>query len=296
MDDKYLEELFALPIKPTLEAVVDGQKFYSSPSLKKAFLKSIGSSGRSSQIYKPIEKLVMKKKRIVPCFLSKNMYRFFKHKMFGSAVDKTSLAFYHMPQKRVFVLVDNAISPVGTGTNDELASTTMHECVHLYAHGMTKKFYRTFKTELDRYYISYFSRVFQLKSKPKLDKMYKFLYTYEYQRGYQMNKNLSKYYKILEKILMPHSQMETITFKKTLTDLIVVVKVYLMSFDAFVRMYRQYMHILGPLDRAYRDAFGKRNRFTTPYQELSAPSEIISVFSEMKPTDSKIKKMFKELA
>ncbi len=110
-----------------------------------------------------------------------------------------------------------------------------------------------------------------------------------------MNKNLSKYYRILEKILMPHSQMETNEFRSTLTDLIVVVKVYLMSFEAFVRMYRQYMHILGPLDRTYRDAFGKRNTYTTTYQELSAPSEVISVFSEMKPTNSKIKKMFKEL-
>ena len=65
MDDKYLEELFALPIKPKLEATIDGQKFYSSKSLKDAFLKSIGASGRSSQIYKPIEKMVMKKRIIV---------------------------------------------------------------------------------------------------------------------------------------------------------------------------------------------------------------------------------------
>lgn len=294
--DKNLEELFALPIKPTVEAVIDGQKFYSSPSLKKAFMKSIGSSGRTASIYKPVEKLVMSKKIIVPCFLSKNMFRFFTHKMFGSPEDKSTLAFYHMVQKRVFVLIDNAITSFGTGQNDELASTTVHECVHLYAHRMTKKFYKTFKEELDRYYISYFSIVFELKSKPKLDKLYKFLAAYEYQRGYQMNKQLSNYYRLLEKLLMPHSKMDELKFKSTLTDLIVVIKVYLMSFEAFARMYRQYMHILGPLDRAYRDAFGKRNKFTTPYQELSAASEIISVFSEIKPTNSKIKRMFKELA
>ena len=111
-----------------------------------------------------------------------------------------------------------------------------------------------------------------------------------------MNKNLTKYYKLLEKILMPHSQMDPNTFRSTLTDLIVIVKIYLMNFDAFARMYRQYMHVLGPLDRAYRDAFSKKNSYTTPYQELSAPSEIISVFSEMKPTNSKIKRMFKELS
>ena len=107
MDDKHLEELFALPISTNVEATVDGQKFYSSESLKKAFLKSIGASGGSAQIYKPIEKLVMKRKVVVPCFLSKNMFRFFTHKMFGSPADKSVLAFYHMAQKRVFVLIDN---------------------------------------------------------------------------------------------------------------------------------------------------------------------------------------------
>lgn len=295
MDDQ-LQELFALPVNPQLEAVVDGQKFYSSENLKQAFLKSIGASGRTSTIYKPMEKLVYKKKLIVPCFLSKGMFKFFMHKMFGNPQDKSTLAFYHMKQKRVFILIDNTISPVGTANNDEMASTTVHECVHLYADGMRSKFNKTFKEELYRYYVSYFSRVFELKTKPSVENIIKFVGNFEYQRSVQMNKQLTKYFKLLEKTLKPHTTLDDTEFRKRLIDTIVIIKYSLSDFNQFIRMYRKYTQILTPLNRAYQEAFGKKNTYTTPFQELSSVSEVISVYSELKPNSSKIKKMFKELA
>ena len=295
-DEEYLQELFSLPIGMKVEAVVDGQKFYSSQKIKEAFVKSIGSTGRSAGIYKQIESLVMKKKLLVPCYLTKNMFRFFVHKAIGRPEDKSVLGFYHMTQKRVFILIDNTISAIGTAQNDFLASTTMHECVHLYADRMKGKFIKTFKEELSRYYISYFSKVFSLKTKPNVNNIIKFISAFEYKRSEQMNKQLSAYYSLLEKTLKPHSILNNEEFTKVLTDLIVVIKVYLINFSVFVRMYRQYKHILGPLDRAYQEAFGKRNKYTTPYQELSSVSEVICVLAEMKPTHSKIKKMFKDMA
>jgi len=295
-DDIYLDELFSLPMGLEVEAVVDGQKFYSSQKIKDAFMKSIGSTGRSAGIYKQIESLVMKKRLIVPCYLSKNMFRFFTHKMFGRPEDKSVLGFYHMKQKRVFVLIDNTISAFGTAKNDFLASTTMHECVHLYADRMKGNFIKLFKVELSRYYISYLSRVFSLKTKPDVSDLIKFISSFEYQRAEQMNKQLSTYYSLVEKIVTPHTILDRKALEKTLTDLIVIIKIYLVNFSAFVRMYRQYKHILGPLDRAYAEAFGKRNTYTTPYQELSSVSEVICVLSEMKPTHAKIKKMFKDMA
>ena len=295
-DEEQLNELFSLPIGMKVEAVVDGQKFYSSQKLREAFMKSMGSTGRTSQIYKQLEVLVMKKKLLVPCYLSKNMFRFFVHKMIGRPEDKSVLGFYHMKQKRVFILIDNTISAFGTAQNDFLASTTMHECVHLYADRMKSKFIKLFKEELSRYYISYFSNVYNLKTKPNVDQIIKFISIFEYQRSEQMNKQLSQYYSLLEKSLKPHTNMDSEDFTRVLTDLIVIIKVYLMNFSVFIRMYRQYKHVLGPLDRAYTEAFGKRNTYTTPYQELSSVSEVICVLSEMKPTHAKIKKMFKEMA
>ena len=198
-DNVYLDELFSLPMGLEVEAVVDGQKFYSSQKIKDAFMKSMGSCGRSAPIYKQVESLVMKKRLLVPCYLSKNMFRFFVHKMIGSPEDKSVLGFYHMTQKRVFILIDNTISPFGTAQNDFLASTTMHECVHLYADRMKGSFIKLFGEELSRYYISYLSRVFALKSKPNVEDLIRFIATFEYQRAEQMNKQLTTYYNILEK-------------------------------------------------------------------------------------------------
>jgi len=296
MDDKHLEELFAPPIGLELEAVVDGQKFYSSQRLKEAFIKSMGASGRATHIFKQVEKLVMKKKLIVPCYLSKNMYRFFKHKAFGGEDDKSILGFYHMVQKRVFILIDNTVSPIGTAKNDFLASTTMHECVHLYADKMKGKFFSTFKQELERFYVSYFARLFQLKTKPNVMPVVKFISDFEYKRSEQINKRLTKYYYLLEKTVKPHSQLDEKEFETVLQNYIVSIKLSLMNFTTFTRMYRDYKAIYGPIDRAYQEAFGKRNVFTTPYQELSSASEVICVLSEMKPTYPKIKKMFKDMA
>ena len=64
------------------------------------------------------------------------------------------------------------------------------------------------------------------------------------------------------------------------------------NFNLFLKAYRKYIHIFGPLDRAYRDAFGKRNRYTTPYQELISLSEVICVLSEISPNNPRIKKGF----
>ena len=296
LNEEYVDELFSMPIGLSVEATVDGQKFYSSQKLKEAFLKSMGASGRSSQIYNQLESLVMKKRLVVPCYLSKNMFRFFVHKMIGRAEDKSVLGFYHMKQKRVFILIDNTISAFGTAQNNFLASTTMHECVHLYADRMKRNFIKLFKQELARYYISYFSKIFNLKTKPNVDSIVKFISIFEYRRGEQMNKQLTTYYNLVDKSLKSHTQLNKEDFNRMLMDMIVIIKLYLTSFSTFIRMYRQYMHILGPLDRAYSEAFGKRNKYTTPYQELSSVSEVICVLSEMQPTYSKIKKMFKDMA
>ena len=296
MEDKYIEELFALPIGLELEASVDGQKFYSSQKLKESFLKSLGASGRVTKYYNQIEKLVIDKRLIVPCYLSKNMFRFFKHKMFGNPEDKSILGFYHLSQKRVFILIDNTISPFGTGKNDFLASTTIHECVHLYADRMKSRFLSTFKQELERYYISYFSRVFRLDKKIDVMPIVKFISVFEYKRSNNLNKQLMSYYDLIVKYIKPYTTLDEKEFTNRLNALIVCIKLSLVNFPAFIRMFRQYKVLFEPLDRAYQEAFGTRNLYTTPYQELSSVSEVICVLSEMKPQYPKIVKMFKEMA
>jgi len=296
MDDKYIEELFAVPIGLEVEATVDGQKFYSSDGLRKSFMKAMGASSITSGIYNQIDTLVTKKKLLVPCYLSKNMFRFFTHKIWGRPEDKDILGFYHMKQKRVFILIDNNVNYIGTAKNDEMASTVMHECVHLYADRLKGKFLSTFKQELDRFYISYFTRVFKLKKKPNVTNIIKFLSKFEYSRDENLNKQLTTYYYLMEKELKPYTEMSDEDFTKLLTRIIVSIKLSLVKFPTFLRMYRTNIDIYGPLDRAYQEAFGKKNTYTGVFQELSSISEVICVLSEMRSSYPKIKKMFKDMA
>jgi len=53
--------------------------------------------------------------------------------------------------------------------------------------------------------------------------------------------------------------------------------------------------LFSSLNQAYRNAFGKKNTYTTPIQELVSLSEVACVLSEMKPQDSSIKRLFKTI-
>jgi hypothetical protein len=50
--------------------------------------------------------------------------------------------------------------------------------------------------------------------------------------------------------------------------------------------------IFTSLNRAYWEAFGEKNKYTTPIQELISLSEVACVLSEMNPSDPVIKKLF----
>ena len=56
------------------------------------------------------------------------------------------------------------------------------------------------------------------------------------------------------------------------------------------------LKVIISLYRAYNAAFKVTNNITTPFQEMFAPSEVLCVLSELKPSYSKIRKIFKILA
>jgi hypothetical protein len=287
-----LEEFFSIPIG--LEEVdnIFGFKVYSSDGLVKSFLKSIKSSGRGNPVYEPIEKLV-KAKRIMPVYQIKGVLKFLKHKMIGNPEDKAIMGFYHMGIKRVYIMIDNNVSIFGHASNDDIASTTIHECQHLFADSNKAKFVSLFKDELKRYYISAFSRIFELKQIPKeVDKVILYISSFEGKNFNTIPKRLDGYEKVLRG-LRPASSLTNEQFDQNINDIRRSIIMFTKYFDMFVRSYRNYKNIFGPLDRAYRDAFSKRNSYTSPYQELISVSEVICVLSEIKPSNPKIKKAFK---
>jgi hypothetical protein len=294
-DNQEIQEFFSVPINLKEVDNLYGFKVYSSDGLVKAFLKSIEKSSKGNFIYKPIEKLVQQKK-IMPIYQIKGVLSFLKHKMFGHPSDKAIMGFYHLGVKRVYVMIDNNVSILGHAKNDEIASTTVHECQHLFADLNRGKFVSIFKDELRRYYSSAFSRIFKLNQIPKnINKIVTTISSFE---GVSLNKVLNKwpqYKKVLES-MKPYSDLSDEEFDKKVDDIRIIITLFTRHFDLFVRNYRHYPDIFKGLNRAYRDAFNKQNTHTSPYQELINTSEVICVFSEMRPGNSKIKKVFREFS
>ena len=291
MDEQHLDELFAPPFALKEVENLYGFKLYSSDRIVKAYLNAIKTSGRGNPVYKPIEKLV-KAKKIMPVFQVKGILKFFSHKMFGNPEDKAILGFYHMGVKRIYIMIDNNISALAHAKNDDIASTTIHECQHLFADINRAKFMAIFKEDLHRYYAVALARIFKLKQNPKdLQKFIAFIATFE---GEGLRKVTGKF-KQYETMLMMFKKDSLLTpeqFDERVKELLLVIRLFTDHFDTFVRMYRRFLTVLGPLDRAYRDAFSKANIYTTAYQELISISEVICVLSELKPGHPKIKKAF----
>jgi hypothetical protein len=291
MDEKNLHELFAPPIGLKEVDNIYGFRLYSSDRIVEAYLNAIKKSGRGNKVYKPIEALVRSKK-IMPVFQVKGILKFFSHKMFGNPEDKAILGFYHMGIKKVYIMIENNISSIAHAKNDDIASTTIHECQHLFADMNRAKFTGIFKEELYRYYAMAFSRIFSLKQTPKdLQKIITFIGTFEGEGLNNVSSKLKKYEQHLM-MLKKDSSLSSEDFDKRVREMLMVINLFVNHFDTFVRAYRKFVHIVAPLDRAYMDAFGKSNRYTTAYQELISISEVICVLSEIKPGYPKIKKVF----
>ena len=296
MDDKYLNELFSLPVGLKVAFTIGGSKFYTSEKLKESFVTAFRKSSRGKDIADDIQTMV-EKGRIVPCYKHKGLVKFFAKRLFGKE-NKDILAMYYIAERVIIVLIDNNISIFGTASNNELVSTTMHESMHLAAGKNLRKFLSIFTPILRVFYGNYFTDIFNLKSKPKdLDKVIGFMSLLDTPAGRSnLNKYLTKYFYMIESAFKPYTGLSEGLFMQTLTDYIVAIKISNMNFNAFRRVYSKYSNFLNAINRAYKKSFGKRNVVTGVYQEMYSVSEVICVLAELFPKDSKVKKAFQMMA
>lgn len=289
-----IQEFFAPPVGLKLVDVVDGMKLYSSSKLMKNFLLAFKKSSRGSDKVKIIEKL-MKKGFIVPCFRSKGVFNFLKYKMFGDNESKSILGMYHIENKRVYILIDNNSTIFGTSSNDEMVSTTLHETMHLAAGKNMKGFLKVMMPTLRKYYGEAFTLIFSLKSVPNIDKIIHHLASYEDSKNRPVNKQLSEYYYLLYDTFKNSTKLEERDFRLKLQNYIVAMKIFFVSFSTFVRSYRKWQSIFIELNHAYEKTFGKRNIYTSPFQELVSVSEVACVMAEMRSKDPRVNSILKML-
>jgi len=290
-----LQELFAPPVGLKLVDIVDGMKLYSSANMMKKFLLAFEKSSRGKDKVQLIDKM-MSKGLVVPCFKSKGIFRFLKHKAFGSADSKAIMGMYHLESKRVYVIIDNNSTVFGTSSNDELVSTTLHEVMHLCAGRDMKGYLKIMMPTLQQFYSEAFSKIFSLKTVPNIDKIIYHISTYEEPRRVNTNKKLTEYYNLLFDTFANNTQLDGKEFRLQLQNYIVSMKIFMISFESFVKSFTRWRGMFLELNNAYINTFGKRNTYTTPFQELVSVSEVACVMAEMKSSDPMVKSILKLIA
>jgi len=291
-----IQELIAAPISLSLETTIEGSKFYSSDSLKKKFVEAFSKSSKGSQITDQIETLVQKK-LVLPCYKSKNLFSFIKKKISGDT-DKYILGFYHTKERKVVVLIENAVTIIGTAANNELVSTTMHECMHLSAGKNFSKFTSTFYKHLHSYYTQFVDSYFGVNypNPKKISELMKYIANLEKRGLDYANKELGNYYREILRLFSSDTTLMESDFDQRLTDMVVALKLMIMHMPSLARNARKYQMLFTSLNSAYLNAFGQRNKYTTPIQELVSLSEVACVFVEISPHDPVVKRLFKIIA
>ena len=303
MDDQtaQITELFAAP-RGTLELVIDygGVKMYTSSVLKKNFIKAMSKSSRVAPIVPTMTKLI-EKGEFTPCYLTDRIIKTILKKQppeFKGYAGQTI-------GKYILVFVDNETNIFGFASNNDLSITTLHELIHKSSFKFPTQFYQTFKSELTTYYKNYWSQLFMVK-KDELDdkntqRIVKFIYD-KTEKGVKSNKVLIDYHNMLLETFKDKTTLKPDELHKLVTKYIVLIKVVwkgmasgapsLIEKAAYTN--RQ---IIAPLYTSYKNTFGINVHYIKElcYQELYAPSEVISLPALVKRPSQKIYKMINKL-
>lgn len=276
-NNKVLQELFSLPIGLEKVKNFPGPPIYTSNTLKRRYIESMRKSSRANILADKVEELV-NKELVIPAFLNKGIFRFALSKIFGDPETKDILGFYMSETKKIYILINNNINFFGYANNDWMSSLLLHESQHMCADLRSSKFYSLFKSDFMEFYSNLFTKIFKLKSidKSLLERVIKFIFNIELK--FPLNNNtLKNYHDLLMEFQSISSNKDE--FEKTLRDYIVIIKIFWTSLSGFIRVSRNYRHILGPIYDTYSSLY-KITPNSTCIQELITLSEIIAVMSE----------------
>ena len=298
---KDINELFALPIKTRQVTVIDGVKFYTSDSLIKATLKTLEKAGASSTYYPQLEKMIQEG-IIIPCFLTKGILSWVTRKVFKIGAQMgDAFAMYYRPHKKVYIFMDNSMTKWGTAKNEEVAETVVHECMHLVAHLKPAGFYKAFTPYFIKYYSEVFHLLFGVKQRDiirETGEVVKFIRK-QFASKRQINKILADYAQLLEDKFSNKTPLDEEKFKKNVLDYIVSCKLGIISnisgrAQPLYQAFSQNREVFASLHYGYNGAFGKRAPSNSlQYQEMFDLSEVSSVYAELFPKSSIVKKVFR---
>jgi len=291
-----LNELFSLPISAQPVANIGGQKLYSSSSLPPKYVEAMREQPRTKAIGDRISDLVDSGK-VVPCWLSKGIYRLIKHKVFGES-ERHIMGFYTPEHHKIFLLMDNNIT-FGYASNQQLANLTLHEGMHMAAASMKKGFLNLFRSELTSYYSQMYKEMFAIEKAidtKEIQDIYTYLFLkFEHSKSGSVLSFIKSYFEKLRDTFSKYVSNKS-EFEQKLRDMITFMTIYLKGdVGPLIAAIPQYKHVVMPMYNAYSKGLGAKRVNSICIQELMIPSEVLCIYSEFTKNLGKIHSAFKKI-
>lgn len=298
MTQKKVNEIFAAP-RGDLKIVANfgGVKVHTSQTLVEKFLKAMTKNSRTAPIAPVLLKLIQNKE-FMPCYLTDRVLKTLLRRQPPEFKGYVGMSI----GKYIFVFVDNDTNIFGFASNEQLAITTLHELIHKSAEKFPKQFYQTFIPELTLFYKNYWSNIFSLQQDKIKDKdiqnIIEFLFNTT-ENNKRNNAILKKYNDILLNLCRDTS---TINVQEIIKQYIVLIKVVWKGMETnnptlIEKVVIDSQHLVSPLYHSYKNSFGISVKHIKElcYQELYAPSEVISLPALIKQPNPKVYKLIKKL-
>lgn len=301
-----ITELFAIPtgdLKPA--GGFAGKVFYTSSDLKRKYILAMMKSSKGSIISAKINELV-KRGIITPVYKSKSIIRaIFKLQ----PIEFEGIAGAAFPSTNtVYIFVETGANMLSFNSNNAIASVTLHELLHLLSFTKGDLFFSTFKGDLEKFYKFYFCKLLSCNESKvdnsEFNKLINFLYwDVEKSKSFIIaDKDFLIYHEHVYKAFKEATTLQPEHFNELLRTYFVALKLIqkmegMGQGHNIIKIATTFKHIFSPFYVAYKYVFGidalKENQFV--FQEMFAPSEVISLQTLASSPSNKIYQALKKL-
>lgn len=304
MSHNNISELFTIP-RGTLELAGSfyGAKVYTSDKLKQVYVNAIRKSSKGGPVFKTVEDLV-NRNIIIPAYKSKSL---FKSILKLQPVDLEGISGVAIPDiKKIYILIETEANIFSFISNNAVASVTIHEMVHLLSMKNPNLFFKTFLDEFKEFYGFYFCRLLSCRKETikneKLETLCRFIYSIETGKYSSIPVFLKLYDNLIRETFQEGSTLDPQDFEKVLHDFITSIYTIFKAMDQgsqnlITKITVYFKSIYLPLYVTYKHVFGAdlATNKQVAFQELFAPSEIISTFTLVKAIPPKVYKALEKL-
>jgi len=277
-----LNELFAIPQNATQRAIIGGDSpLYGSATLDFKFISAMKQTPIAQPIWKNVIKLI-KKKVIVPGYLTKGYFSFFVNKIFSPHKESDTLGMFSPDSKKVYILVDNWSNMFGAAPDSSIARTLIHELVHLFSYTRPSEFLSMFKPELLEFYTNFFKFYFDTKTDPSpkdVEKLIHKIYK-DFEITTEQSISLVSCRELMTKIFMNNTNFDENTFERKVAYYFIAIKLLFTDFKTLKSLYENTLiDIPRALYKSYVVTFNIKPNGTKIIQEIVYPSEVICVIA-----------------